>query len=924
MVEQIGPYRVHERLGVGGMGEVYKAYDDRLDRWVAIKRIRPDRIDSEDNRERFKREARATAKLNHPSIVHLYGIFQEDESDCIVMEYVEGQTLDRLLASGPLDAHRVASLGFEISSGLAEAHSNGILHRDLKAENIIITRKGRAKILDFGLAKPLLEKELDPMLTGKGQLVGTSRAMSPEYVGGDAIDHRSDLFSLGVLLYEAATGKSPFKAHNTLATLKQVMLHKQTPVSEINGGVPLEMSELIDRLLAKEPEKRPQSAEEVADEFGHILAQISTGSIDVSTATAAVRGSTGSGGTSTTVAPFSASETVLDLRAPRRWIPIVSVLAVLILGAFLLGYFLQQPGRDPIPEGEVIQIVLGEFENNTQEEQFEKTLAQAFRVGLEQSRAIQALPPSQIREALQRMERTPETELDRDTAVEIARRENAEGVVLGSISQVGSQFVITADVVNPEDDRSWHTAKEFARGKEDVLNAIDALTLDVRAFLGESSEAIQRDSVPLERVTTDRIEALEAYTRGVHLFNEGKSDAALQFFLKAITVDPGFAMAHAKLVVIYSNRGDKAAAQRHVELALAKSERLTELEEFYVEGWAARWRGSPKEVLEVWSLMSEFHPESFAAHFNLGLSYWYYFMDFSSALSAFERAIDLTTTEDEFQLCSWHLGYSSLALGDTDSAETNFANLEDSERSSALFSIARVRLDFEQAEELLSGDSDNSDLYYEALLALDRGETQRSLGLFRTLLDRLLLTTSPGLTQEKGHALLGILVAMDYPKGGQVPPILGELDRVSPFAVDGRPETSFVSLVALVGKLEARGGELERAKRRLALLNEPSVPLSPISQAFVKMLEAEISLAAGSEVDKEIADIEAILGRTDIWQLRETYYRLLVQAGQDDLSEEQAKRLLERRHRAVVECIDQCFGQSVSAALWRQLESEQR
>ncbi|MCG8461549.1 MAG: serine/threonine protein kinase, partial [Holophagales bacterium] len=191
MVEKIGPYRVYERLGVGGMGEVYKAYDDRLDRWVAIKRIRPDREDAEDNRERFKREARATARLNHPSIVHLYGIFQDGDSDCIVMEYVDGKTLDHILnEEGSQDPLRVASLGHEIASGLSEAHANGILHRDLKAENIMITPRGRAKILDFGLAKPILNAELDPVLTGKGQLVGTSRAMSPEYVSGEAVDHR--------------------------------------------------------------------------------------------------------------------------------------------------------------------------------------------------------------------------------------------------------------------------------------------------------------------------------------------------------------------------------------------------------------------------------------------------------------------------------------------------------------------------------------------------------------------------------------------------------------------------------------------------------------------------------------------------------------------------------------------------------------
>ncbi len=257
MEQKIGPYRVEERLGVGGMGEVYKAYDDRLERWVAIKRIRGDKDEAEENRERFQREARATARLNHNSIVHLYDIFRDGDSDCIVMEYVEGVSLDTLVRNGPLEPAQVARLGQEIAQGLAEAHSKGIIHRDLKVENIIVTPEGHAKILDFGLARPLLSGDLDASLTGKGQLVGTSRAMSPEYVGGEAIDHRSDLFSLGVLIYEAVTSHSPFKAHNTLATLKQVMLHRQTPAHLVNSNVPEELSSIIERLLEKDPDARP-------------------------------------------------------------------------------------------------------------------------------------------------------------------------------------------------------------------------------------------------------------------------------------------------------------------------------------------------------------------------------------------------------------------------------------------------------------------------------------------------------------------------------------------------------------------------------------------------------------------------------------------------------------------------------------------
>ncbi len=264
MMEQIGPYRIEEQIGVGGMGEVYKAYDDRLDRWVAIKRIRSDKDDEGgESRERFQREARATARLSHSSIVHLYDIFQDGNSDCIVMEFVEGITLDKLIRNGPLESVQAASLGQEIANGLAEAHTKGIIHRDLKVENVIVTPDGHAKILDFGLARPLLAGDLDTSLTGKGQLVGTSRAMSPEQAQGFRVDSRSDLFSLGTLYYETFTALSPFKGTNHLDTLDRVCNYQQPSVRDCDSALPRKLSALIDRLLEKNPARRPQSADEV-------------------------------------------------------------------------------------------------------------------------------------------------------------------------------------------------------------------------------------------------------------------------------------------------------------------------------------------------------------------------------------------------------------------------------------------------------------------------------------------------------------------------------------------------------------------------------------------------------------------------------------------------------------------------------------
>lgn len=263
MEERIGHYRILSNLGTGGMGEVVLAHDDQLDRKVAIKRVRQDEVRAH-QRERFRREARLAARLNHPNIVHVYDLLTESDADYLVLEYVEGTTLRAMVRRGPLSVDRAVELGLQIAKGLQEAHRHGIIHRDLKTENVLVTNEGQAKIADFGIAKRVTDDGADEdSLTRTGAVLGTYRAMSPEQARGEPVDHRSDLFSLGVLLYEILTGHSPFEAENGLAMLDRIARHRQDPVRELNPDVPDRLSVLVDSLLEKEPFQRPRSAGEV-------------------------------------------------------------------------------------------------------------------------------------------------------------------------------------------------------------------------------------------------------------------------------------------------------------------------------------------------------------------------------------------------------------------------------------------------------------------------------------------------------------------------------------------------------------------------------------------------------------------------------------------------------------------------------------
>lgn len=272
--ERIGPYRISGRLGAGGMGQVLRGHDDRLDRPVALKCIRPDAREPEKARQRFRREARAAARLSHSAIVQVYDWVESAGQDWLVMELVEGRTVDELIAAGPLSPERAAAIARHVAAGLAVAHEAGLVHRDLKAANVIVTASGVAKILDFGVAKAVSEEKADLLttLTGEGQVVGTVAAMSPEQALGRPVDHRSDLFSLGTLLYEMLSGVLPFKGDSAVETLTRICSAKEKPLGRLVPEVPERLSRLVGRLLEKEPSRRPADARQVVAELDRLAA----------------------------------------------------------------------------------------------------------------------------------------------------------------------------------------------------------------------------------------------------------------------------------------------------------------------------------------------------------------------------------------------------------------------------------------------------------------------------------------------------------------------------------------------------------------------------------------------------------------------------------------------------------------------------
>ncbi len=923
MTDRIGPYRVEEQIGVGGMGEVYKAYDDRLDRWVAIKRIRSDKDGGGESRERFQREARATARLNHSSIVHLYDIFRDGDNDCIVMEFVEGLTLDKLIRNGPLEAVLAATLGHEIASGLAEAHAKGIIHRDLKVENVIVTPDGHAKILDFGLARPLLDAELDSSLTGKGQLVGTSRAMSPEYVGGEDIDHRSDLFSLGVLLYESATSHSPFKAHNTLATLKQVMLHRQTPAHMVNSDVPEELSSIIENLLQKDPEDRPQDATEVARELGQISGKLSSGDID--------RPMLNMTFSTTPTEVLTPSASSFDVRPRGLWWAMVATLLVAGVAAtysLTRWWFADSPevpiqGLTEAPGlEERDRIVLADFQNLTGEPLLDDSIELAFRLGLEQSRRAYVLPRSQMLSALSRMERDAETSVDREVGMEIGQRENARVLVIGAIGKIGDTYSVTAEVADPKTGVNVFSTREIAPDQTAIVTALETVTEAIRVHLGESLDAIEETRRPLEKATTGNLEALKAYSLGVEKIAERDGEAAIQLLKNAIEIDPEFAMAHAKLATVYIqlDREDDVILGA-LDQALSLSDRLTRFESLYVEGWAARLHGDPGGVVRTWSLMSTLFPEEFAGHFNLGVTHQTYFERWAEAAASFERAVRVAAPENLPAAATW-LGVCQIALERYEEARANFENAPPAQRQLALADLHLATRSYPEVRTSLERMTANASRQAQVQGRLLGTRYHADLGDFETALDEA--RSAGDLASKEGLALQSLMgrLAVAALQKHLAPEI--EFQEALIEVVDsakelmtvdkGKVDLSPIKQLALAGKLTARSGEIERAAAIDALIS-PIIQETPIAtwRGYGLMLQGEILVARG-ESRAALERLEDALSVVDSFQVHESLAHGYESRDLVDAAIRENDWLRRHRGQGLVECLDHC--QTLNVIEW--------
>jgi len=659
--QTLGHYRIVEKIGVGGMGEVYRARDEHLARDVAIKVLPPGTLTDESARKHFHKEALILSQLNHPNVATIHDFDTQQGVDFLVMEYIPGITLSEKVAGRPLPEKEVLRLGVELAEGLAAAHDHGVVHRDLKPGNLRVTSDGRLKILDFGLAKlrlPVTASATTESVTETQTMAGTLPYMAPEQLLGGEIDARTDIHAAGLVLYEMATGQRPFADVERSQLIGAILRRSPVSLTRPNPKLSPELGRIIGKCLEKEPENRYQSAKELAIDLRRQLTP------------SAVK--------------------VADFPVAGRKLWKVRVPAGVILVAVAIGGTLYFRSR-PIRLTDKDTIVLSDFDNKTDDSVFDDTLKQGLSVQLEQSPFLALVSERKVNDTLKLMGRPAGDRLTPEVTHEVCQRTGSKAMLTGSIAGLGSQYVIGMKAVNCNTGELLAEAQEQAAGKEAVLKALDNAAISLRSKLGESLSSVQKYATPVEEATTPSLEALKAYSLGRKMQLAKGETASLPFYKRAVELDSNFAMAYRAMASVYGSLNEAGRAAENARKAYELREKVSERELFFIEASYYMYvTGELEKAAQTNELWQQMYPRDDVPYAHLGF--------ISGSLGNWEKTLEETREAMRLDPNSeknyGNLGNSYTNLNRLDEAEAVYKSAEERKLESEFLLGGRYQLAF--------------------------------------------------------------------------------------------------------------------------------------------------------------------------------------------------------------------------------------